>query len=377
MRYGIIVTLATALTACSGELEDTPSLSLAETLGGSSSAGTAGFARATAPRDFVFPRDHYSHPAFRNEWWYLTGNLEAADGREFGYQLTFFRVALAPEDEAPARLSAFAARDVWMAHAAVTDIRGNQHYHDQRLARGAAGLAGESGPPFRLWLDDWHISGGNPVFPWQVSATTGQFGIQLELTPRRDITLQGNKGLSQKSAAAGNASYYYSVTRLATTGSITVGGNRYPVRGLSWLDREWSTSALGPDQAGWDWFSLQLDSGEDLMYYQLRRIDGSIDPLSRGSWQGAEGEQTPLLPDGVELTASKYWQAPDGTRYPVSWHLKLDNPQREWVITAAVNDQLMETVVHYWEGAVHVLDAGNGKRVGRGYLEMTGYRQER
>jgi len=374
MRRPIVAILVIALTACSGEREETPTLSLAETLGGSSSVGTAGFARATAPRDFVFPRDHHSHPAFRNEWWYLTGNLEAEDGREFGYQLTFFRIALAPEGTAAARASAWAAREVWMAHAAVTDIHGKQHYHSQRLSRGAAGLAGNSGPPFRLWLDDWHISGGEPVFPWQVSATTGEFGIQLDLVPRRDVTLQGEDGLSQKSAAPGNASYYYSITRLGTSGSIAVGGNSYPVRGLSWLDREWSTSALGPDQAGWDWFSLQLDSGDDVMYYQLRKGDGAIDPLSRGSWLGQDGVQKPLLPGNVKLTVLKYWQGPDGARYPVRWRMVLDDPRREWVIAAALDDQLMETVISYWEGTVNVLEAGTGTRIGRGYLEMTGYR---
>jgi predicted secreted hydrolase len=374
MRHRVIAILVIALTACSGEREEAPGLSLAETLGGSSSAGTRGFARATAPRDFVFPRDHHSHPAFRNEWWYLTGNLGTVDGREFGYQLTFFRIALAPEGAAPARASTWATREVWMAHAAVTDIDGKQHYHSQRLSRGAAGLAGNSGPPFRLWLDDWHISGGDQVFPWQVSATTDEFGIQLDLAPRREVLLQGNKGLSQKSPAAGNASYYYSVTRLATTGFITVGGNRYPVGGLSWLDREWSTSALGPDQAGWDWFSLQLDSGEDVMYYQLRKDDGVIDPLSRGSWLGKDGEQRPLVPERVKLTPVKYWQGPDGTRYPIRWRMVLDDPRRVWIIAAALEDQLMETVVTYWEGTVNVLEAGTGSRIGRGYLEMTGYR---
>jgi len=374
MRCAIIAILVIAVTACNGEPEDPPTLSLAETLGGSSSAGTGGFARAAEPRDFVFPRDHLSHPGFRNEWWYLTGNLDTADGREFGYQLTFFRIALAPEGAAPARASAWAARDVWMAHAAVTDIHGRQHYHSQRLARGAAGLAGVSGSPFRLWLDDWHISGSDPVFPWKISATTREFGIELDLVPRRDVMLQGNNGLSQKSAAAGNASYYYSITRLATSGVITVDGHSSQVQGLSWLDREWSTSALGPDQTGWDWFSLQLDSGEDVMYYQLRRKDGVIDPLSRGSWLGHDGDQRPLLPGNVKLTVLKSWRAPDGTRYPVRWRMELDNPRREWIIAAAVDDQLMETVVSYWEGAVDILEAGTDNRVGRGYLEMTGYR---
>lgn len=373
MRYGTIVILAIALTACSGEVEETTPLSLAETLGGSSSAGTRGFARAIAPRDFVFPRDHHSHPAFRNEWWYLTGNLEAVDGREFGYQLTFFRIALAPEGAAPARMSDWAAREVWMAHAAVTDIRGNQHYHGQRLARGAAGLAGDSGPPFRLWLDDWHISGGDPVFPWQISATTGEFGIQLELTPRRDVILQGNNGLSQKSAAEGNASYYYSITRLATAGNITVGGNSYQVRGLSWLDREWSTSALGDNQTGWDWFSLQLENGGDLMLYRLREQGETTDPHSAGSYLAPDNRQRGLTVTDFELDATRWWQSPTGSRYPVAWRLRVPGEGLDLQVEALVDDQEMLTGVRYWEGAVDVRSAESGERVGQGYLEMTGY----
>ncbi len=373
-RILCLLTLLT-LAACGGERAKAPLLSVAETLGGASPADTRGFARATAPQDFVFPRDHFSHPDFRNEWWYLTGNLATDDGREFGYQLTFFRIALAPEGAVRARDSAWATRQVWMAHAAVTDISEGSHVHEQRLARGAAGLAGNTAAPFRLWLDDWRITGGNDVFPWHINTPGQDFTIDLTLAPSRDIVLQGEAGLSQKSAAIGNASYYYSITRLATSGSIQLGGQVYSVRGQSWLDREWSTSALGPEQAGWDWFSLQLDSGEDIMFYRLRRKNGGMDPFSSGTWLEPGGDRIPLAADGVELSALEHWEAPNGAQYPVRWRMRTENPPREWIIAAAVEDQLMETVVHYWEGAVDVLDPQSGERVGRGYLEMTGYGQ--
>jgi predicted secreted hydrolase len=253
------------LTAACGPREAPPEAGmegadLAEFLGGDAE----GYTRALAPRPFVFPADHGPHPDFRSEWWYFTGNLETPEGRPFGFQLTLFRFALAPE--APARESAWATRQSYMGHFALADIARERFFPFQRLARGAAGLAGAEAGPLRVWLGDWTITGAGGEQPrFNLEAAEEGVGIALELESTKPLVLQGDRGLSQKSADPGNASFYYSLTRLAARGTVTVDGEEYAVAGAAWLDREWSTSALAPDQAGWDWFALQLDDGRDLM----------------------------------------------------------------------------------------------------------------
>ncbi len=186
--------------------------------------------------------------------------------------------------------------------------------------------------------------------------------------------LQGDQGLSQKSASPGNASYYYSLPRLASSGRLTLGGETVPVdRPVSWLDREWSTSALGPDQAGWDWFAIQLEDGRDLMYYQLRRKDGSADPHSGGSLSGADGTLLRLRAADVELVPTEWWTSPEGSRYPIGWELALAPTGERWRVRAVVEDQLMAMTVRYWEGAIEVVDSATGALLGRGYLELAGY----
>jgi predicted secreted hydrolase len=361
--------LALLLAACPDKTP-TASLDVGEALGG---VAAEGFARADSPRRFRFPEDHASHPDFRNEWWYFTGHLEGEQGQRFGYQLTLFRIALAPG--APQSESAWATHQVWMGHAALTDVDAGQHRHAERYARGAAGLAGQAMTPFRVWLEDWQISGAEDGrFPWQLRVESDEFALDLEVSPRRAPVLQGDRGLSQKSAAAGNASYYYSLTRLATRGEIRSGDQRYRVQGLSWLDREWSTSALGDDQAGWDWFSLQLDSGADLMLYRLRRKDGSTDPHSAGKWVTADAQDETLGAADFRLRETRFWASPEtGRRYPVAWTLESGGRTPTLEIEAVLDAQEMRTAVTYWEGAVWVRDAASGERIGRGYLEMTGY----
>lgn len=361
--------LLTVLLAGCGARAPTAGLDVASALGGEA---TAGFARAVAPREFHFPEDHNAHPDFRNEWWYFTGQLAAESGERFGYQVTFFRVALAPPG--PERPSAWAARQLWMAHVAVTAIDGGRHWHRERFARDALGLAGQQAQPFRVWLEDWALSGGGGGrFPWRLAIDTDAFELALSLEPLREPVLQGDRGLSRKSAEPGNASYYYSITRLATRGTVTVAGEAQTVSGQSWLDREWSTSALGDGQAGWDWFSLQLDSGTDLMLYQLRRKDGSSDPHSAGLLLAGDGQRRTLKVDDFELQPLRWWRADSGARYPVAWRLALPSAGLSLEVEALLDDQAMATAVRYWEGAVEVRDPGSGERLGRGYLEMTGY----
>ncbi len=346
-----------------------PQLSVSETLGADPDAG---YARALAPRPFVFPADHGPHPEFKTEWWYYTGNLAAADGRRFGYQLTFFRIALAPD--MPPRASRWASRQLSMAHFALSDPAGQRFHSAERFARNALGLAGAQAAPFRVWLEDWQAAGPEQTFPMRLQAADGAVAIDLLLEAGKPLVLQGEQGLSRKSAAPGNASYYYSFTRLPTQGRLRLGGKEFQVSGHSWLDREWSTSALAPDQAGWDWFALQLDDGHELMYYQLRRKDGTADPASAGVWVLPDGSSRPLARQDLQLDPTATWASPRGGRYPSAWRLRLPDEQLDLRIEPLLADQELAVTIRYWEGAVRVTGERAGKPVsGYGYVELTGY----
>lgn len=336
------------------------------------SGDNAGYQRAEQPRPFQFPADHGPHPQFRNEWWYATGNLTDAAGRQFGYQLTLFRIALSPT--APAVDSAWRTQQVYMGHFALTDVVNQRHYGFERFSRGALGLAGAQAEPFRVWLENWELAGGESgVLPMRIRAQEDKIAIDLILSQGKPLTLQGDQGLSQKSADPGNASYYYSYSRLPTQGTIQINGQTFTVNGASWLDREWSTSALGPEQSGWDWFALHLDDGRELMFYRLRRKDNSTDVFSKGVLVAADG-QTRLLRFGeVDLQPIGEWHSPQtGDRYPASWQLQVPAEQLNLTVTPKVADQEMRLTVRYWEGAVTVKGrAGDQEITGQGYLEMT------
>ena len=348
-----------------------PPASVTALLGGE---GPGGFARATAPRDFRFPDDHGPHPEFRHEWWYFTGNLRAPGGRRFGYQLTFFRFALSPD--AADRGSRWATNQAYMAHFAVTDAQGNRFRYFERTGRGALGIAGATARPFRVWLDDWSVEGADAsTLPIRLRAAEGGTSVDLVLDSAGPIVLQGDRGLSRKGAAPGNASYYYSMTRLATRGNVLVEDTSLPVEGSSWLDREWGTSSLEKGQSGWDWFALQLSDGRDLMFYRLRRGDGGADPFSAGTLVLPDGSFRPLSPDDVRVEILEHWRSPEsGARYPSRWRLRLPTEGLELEVVPRVADQELRTAVRYWEGAVGVRGTARGKPVeGDGYVELTGY----
>lgn len=335
---------------------------------------TAGYRRADAPRSFHFPVDHGPHPEFRNEWWYLTGNLADASGRRFGYQLTLFRIALAATP--PVADSAWRSHQMYMGHFALTDIAGGQHYGFERFSRGAVGLAGAQTTPFRVWLGDWELAGTDVnIFPLRLRAREGDIALDLTLNTTKPLVLQGDQGLSQKSAERGNASYYYSYTRLSTTGTIRLAERSFTVEGASWLDREWSTSALGPDQSGWDWFALQLDDGRDLMFYRLRRKDGTPDPHNAGTLVATDGSTRVLHWDEVDVQPLGSWTSPHtGDRYSAGWRLRIPTEHLDLTVTPTIADQEMRLTIHYWEGAVLVNGrAGDQAIHGQGYLEMTRY----
>jgi predicted secreted hydrolase len=347
--------------------EPDPAIGVDQAMGG---AADPGFARALTPRPFRFPLDHGPHPEFQNEWWYFTGNLADARGRRFGYQVTLFRIALRPS--APSRASSWGTRQVWMGHVALTDVNGERHLASERVVRDALGLAGASLDPLRLWVEDWRVARDPDTRTWRLAVAAEGFALALELAERRPPLPQGDQGLSQKSAEPGNASHYYSITRLETRGEIRLNGEAFGVQGWSWLDREWSTSALGPDQSGWDWFSMQFEDGTDLMYYQLRRTNGEPDPHSAGSVVTPDGGRIDLSPDDLELAPLAWWEGPDGGRYPIAWEMHILPLDRRVRIRALLPDQLMELSVRYWEGAIRLQDP-NGRHLGYGYLEMTGY----
>jgi predicted secreted hydrolase len=337
----------------------------------------AGFARALAPRPFAFPADHGPHPDFRTEWWYYTGNLTAADGRHFGFQLTFFRTALAPPSAGDgARASAWATRQLAFAHLALTDTAAGRFHAADRLTRQALGLAGARAQPFRVWVEDWSVEGEPPGgLPMRLRAAEGDVAIDLVVSTDRPPVLQGDRGLSRKGPEPGNASYYYSFTRMAARGTVRRGGETLAVSGTAWMDREWSTSALGADLAGWDWFALQLGDGRDLMFYVLRRRDGTADPFSAGVLVDAGGATRPLGAADVSLEVLAHWTSPrSGVRYPARWRLAVPAADLRLDVVPRLADQELIVTTRYWEGAVAVEgSAGSGTVRGVGYVELVGY----
>ena len=265
-----------------------------------------------------------------------------------------------------------------MGHLAVTDVSNNRFYSFERFSRESLDLAGaslEEGQTWKVWLEDWSIDGEGSKKP-TIRLTAAQDGvaINLELVSGKPLVLQGDSGFSQKSASAGNASYYYSITRMPTNGTLSVGGQSFTVVGNSWMDREWSTSALAEDQVGWDWFSLQLSDGRDLMFYQLREIDGGIDPFSSGTVIFEDGSTRRLSAEDVTIQVLDTWESPHGGEYPIKWRMRLPIESIEIEVMPYVKNQELDVSIRYWEGAVKLNGTSNGQPIsGNGYVEMTGY----
>jgi predicted secreted hydrolase len=334
-----------------------------------------GFARAIKPHVFTFPPDHGPHNQYRSEWWYFTGNLKNLQGRPFGYELTFFRFAL--KAQMPASKSAWRSNQMYMAHLTLTDVDQGRFYTDERFSRAGNGLAGASNKKYHVWLYDWTArTEGEADFPLRLKAKSGNFAINLLLTAQKGYVLQGDQGLSQKSREPGNASYYYSYPRLETEGSVTVGGKLFPVSGVSWMDREWSTSALSDEQSGWDWFALQLSDNSELMFYRLRRKDGRPDCNSSGSFVLADGSKISLKAQDVTIKALDSWKSPHSKiTYPSRWRLAVPVQNLEVEVVPLLNDQELNVSYRYWEGAVSVKGTKNGKLIsGQGYVELAGYK---
>jgi predicted secreted hydrolase len=272
------------------------------------------------------------------------------------------------------RNSIWAADQIYMAHFALSDITSREHYGFERFARGAAGLAGAQAEPYQVWLENWQvvqIADGQ----FQLMAQQDEIALDLNLKDLKGPILHGDRGYSQKGPEIGNASYYYSQTRLQTSGSVQTPNGRYEVNGWSWKDHEYSTDALAAGQVGWDWFSIQLDDNSELMVFQIRRGDGSIDPFSSGTWINPQGEKIHLNREQFKIQVKDYWRSPNSAaEYPAEWSLDIPSLELSLKINSQLADQEMDVSYTYWEGAVEV--SGTAKELvikGSGYVEMTGY----
>jgi predicted secreted hydrolase len=339
------------------------------------------YARATVPGAVEFPRDLGPHEEYQTEWWYYTGNLQAegADGlpgRDFGYQFTIFRRALAPLSEIPEvdKPSEWRSSQIYLAHFTISDIQENEFYTAERFSRDGADLAGAQADPYQVWLEDWSAT---EVAPGKVriQAKTADVSLDITLTETLPPVLHGEGGLSQKGPEAGNASYYYSIVQQETAGQLAIGEEIHEVQGLSWKDHEYSTSALSPGSIGWDWFSLQLDNGTALMLFQIRREDGSIEPFSSGSFIDSDGTVQGLNHEEWMLEVLDTWESPvTGAEYPASWRLRIPALDLELEGQPMMANQELNLSTIYWEGASEFSGSLAGDPVtARGYVEMTGY----
>ncbi|MBM3727634.1 MAG: carotenoid 1,2-hydratase [Acidobacteria bacterium] len=339
----------------------------------SAAALGADFRLALPGYRFEFPRDHGPHEEFRTEWWYFTGNVSAGE-REFGYELTFFRQAV-DEEQGREGGSAWRLRQIYLTHFAVSRISGGRFHHASRLNRAGPGIAGAL--PGRVWNGNWSAVWKDGAI--HLVASTEEFGVKLTLIPDKPPVIHGVNGVSQKAEGAGRASHYVSLTRLRTTGEITVEGKPVAVSGLSWMDHEFFTNQLTEDQTGWDWLSLQFEDSTELMLVRIRRRDGAADGFASGTMVDVRGAGRHLTAAAFTMTPGATWKSPaSGAEYSVEWRIEVPGESMACSIKPALREQELVSRNRfsptYWEGAVRAECRRDGRPVrGRGYLEMTGY----
>jgi len=337
-----------------------------------------GWRKAEPGWKYEWPRDHSAHRDFKTEWWYFTGSLRAADGRRFGYQVTFFRQGVRPPGNRPAARSRFVVDDLNFGHFTVTDVKAGHFFFSQQILRGAFGEAGfgDAQKLDRLaWLGDWSLGIGDDG-AMKLRANDGTRSLDLRLESAKPWAVHGEGSVSTKAAEPGHASHYYSGTRMRSRGTLQIDGREMPIEGESWFDHEWATNQLAPGQTGWDWFSVQLDDGTELMLYRMRKTDGSVDRASSGSFIAADGSVRHLRIDELRMTPTRFWQS-EKTRgkYPVGWRVEVPVLELDLEVTTPVESQeLALDPVTYWEGMIDVSGRRAGRGVsGHGYLELTGY----
>jgi predicted secreted hydrolase len=358
-------------------------LTAAPILRNTSEKAADGFTIAAAPYTFAFPRDHAAHDGYQSEWWYYTGHLRTAQGRTFGYELTFFRIGLRPGDPKLAKgESRWRGNQLFPAHFALTDERDRKFEHFEKFSREALGAGSASTTHLDVKVDDWTLDGagttafaGTPVMHMHAHAENGDT-IDLAQTTEKKPAIHGHDGISKKAACRSCASHYYSLTELRTGGKLRYEGATYDVTGLSWMDHEYGSDELQTNQAGWDWFAIQLDDDREFMLYRLRQKDGTPTPQSSGSIIDRNGNVTYLPLSAFSTDATGSWKSPHtGGTYPSGWHVRVPQANVDIMLDPTVKDQeLSNTIggVSYWEGSVVATDA-NGKHLGVGYVELTGY----
>ena len=335
---------------------------------------TDGFARVTAPGPLEFPRDLGPHNDYQTEWWYYTGNLATNSGRDFGYQLTFFRRALTPETEPVREASAWRSNQVYFSHFTISDIENQKFYPHERFSRQSAGLSGAQAAPYRVWLENWSAT---EIAPGQVHLVADADDVALDLILEETLPplLQGDRGYNKKGPEPGNASYYYSIVQQKSQGTVTVADDSFAVNGLTWKDHEYSTRALGPGIVGWDWFSLQLEDGSALMLYSLRQETGDIAEMSSGTYMSADGQPQTIDQTDWQIDVLDTWRSPTSqASYPSQWHIEI--PKLDLVLDgkSLMANQELTVSTTYWEGAVGFAGTVAGHPVeAKGYVEMAGY----
>jgi len=366
----LFVILAFLLASCAS-----PAPSQAPEVRIISSEAPSGFAVVDGSRPLHFPEDLGAHEEFRTEWWYYTGNLQTSEGRHYGFELTIFRVGLLPPTVRLPRDSQWYSHSAYFAHFALSDVSNEKFHAFDRYSRPGPGLAGAQGDPYQVWLEDWNITEQTPGV-YQLQATQGEIALDLTLTDEMGIVLHGENGYSRKGESVTDASYYYSQPRLRAEGVVRLNSVEYNVSGLAWNDHEFSSSELDENQVGWDWFSLQFESGPALMLFQLRERGGGISAASSGTFISADGTPQAFQKDDFELKVLREWHSPNtGGIYPAAWEVNLQESDCLLQVKPWMEDQEIHfPTVTYWEGAVHFEGTCEGKPVrGNGYVELTGY----
>jgi predicted secreted hydrolase len=342
----------------------------------------SGYLTVTGPCNQVFPKDHGSHPGYRTEWWYYTGNLLAESGDRYGYQLTFFRSQISPSGATknwPRPPSAWRTQQIFVGHAAVSDISKKRHRQAELIAREALGMAGatQKTAGTAIFINNWSAKIGADSHI--LEAVTDDFSIDLTLQPAKPPVLHGQAGYSRKGSTPERASCYYSLPRLKTEGALTIGAKTIPLRGLSWMDHEFSTAPLEPGIIGWDWFSLQLSDQTEIMLFLLRNEEGRFSPASSGTFIDVSGKPRHLTKDDFRVDVLDSWKSPRSQAlYPVHWRLTVFPLAIQLTAQANISDQEMQTQtttgVTYWEGSIAINGSvGKYPVKGSGYVELTGY----
>ncbi len=347
-----------------------PILAKAET------ADSSAFKQVLPGYQYQFPRDFFSHDDFRIEWWYYTGHLEDDSDHQFGYQITFFRVALEGTDKIE-NASKWKIDQIYFAHLAVSDLHEQKFYHFERINRQGVMNAGAKSDQLLVWNEDWVLVDGEQGH--HMKAFEKGTGLDLKLTPVKPLVFHGTNGVSKKGSDEGNASHYFSYTRMKTEGRVFINGKSYQVHGLSWMDHEFSSNQLNSELAGWDWFSFQLNEGSEVMLYQLRKKDGSIDAFSSGSLIDSKNKSKHLQLKDFTVTVKDYWSSKKTSiRYPAAWLVTLPEENTRLTVTPDMKDQelsgLRSISGSYWEGSVTVKGTHQGQPVeGKGFVELVGY----